>query len=598
MKSTIFSAVIFFLVSATSFSQQKTERLQKLGTENSSWTSVISGKAICEPKKTSYGFAVLTDGKMISACTDKGTKLWERGIPGRPEPYLTVFSSDFLLTVSDKTSLSLINPSGLTLWTIKVPFEITENPFVGRDSRIIVRGKNKIACYGVNGICKWILETQELCDTELLELNDGTILALLESAKNGKSAGIRFSPFGNIIEEISFTGIIQSALSCPDGILLSFNGGGAGMCSVENSKTSTKWTIPYSDRAFSNTNASGGSKFAVLSNHRAALAVCGSGAVKTRILVFSTYDGRVSDWFNADCSFNESIYFSSNSDDNIFVCDKNKGFVQATNGDVLWGALLPEKPDIFSSWNFMSFTKKNYLVLCSNSWAMAGFRTLYKIQKKNTERQKKLNYNNFYKDSSKGLHTIELSEKLPERYIGTNRKKDLQNGRYGEKETEYISALISLCNDYNKKLIQSNSGARVEQKMIYLRDTTGMQDFFSQLELFGTDTFFPYLASFIRLEKDDANLQTILRSVSEFGYDPDGSILNAIDIRSHNMPAAKSRNFILICDAVYEICRFMGRPALYSHGMELLTKFLYPQYESSVRDYARNTLTKIAGLKI
>ena len=133
MKRTIFSEIIFLLISIAIFPQQKTGRLQKLGTENSSWTSVISGKALCAPKKTSYGFAVLTDGKMISACTDKGTKLWEKGIPGRPEPYLTVFSSDFLLTVSDKKSLSLINPSGLTLWTVQVPFAITEEPFIGRD---------------------------------------------------------------------------------------------------------------------------------------------------------------------------------------------------------------------------------------------------------------------------------------------------------------------------------------------------------------------------------------------------------------------------------------------------------------------------------
>ncbi len=598
MKRTLFSAIIFFLVSFAFFPQQKAERLQKLGTENSSWTSVISGKALCAPKKTSYGFAVLTDGKMISACTDKGTKLWEKGIPGRPEPYLTVFSSDFLLTVSDKKSLSLINPSGLTLWSVQVPFAITEEPFIGRDSRIIVRGKNKIACYGVNGIRKWILDTPALGGTKLLEMNDGTVVALLDSAKNGKSAGIRFSPFGSIIEEISFAGIIQSAFSCPDGILLSFNGGGAGMCSVVNGKTSTKWTIPYSDRAFSNTNPSGGSQFVSLSNHRAALAICGSGAVKTRILVFSTFDGRVSDWFNADCTFNGSICVSSTNDDNIFICDKSKGFVQATSGDILWGAALPEKPDIFSSWNFITFTKENYLVICSNSWAMAGFRTLYRIQKKNKQKQKKTDYNGFYKDDSKGLAAIEFSEKIPERYIGENRIKDLQKGNYGQKETEYISSLISLCNDYNKKLIQISRNTRADQKMIYLRDTTGMQDFFSQMELFGTDTFVPYLASFINLEKDDSNFQTILRSVSDFGYDPEGLILNAIDIRSHNIPAAKSRNFILICDAVYEICRFMGRPALYSHGMDILTKFLYPQYESSVRDYARNTLTKIAGLKI
>lgn len=594
----LFLVPFFFIFFRFMTFPQQNERFQKLGAENSSWTSVISGKALCRPKKTSYGFAVLTDGKMISACTEKGVKLWEKGIPGRPDPYLSVFSSDFLLVVSDKRNLSLINPSGLTLWTVKVPFEIVENPFSGRDSRIIVRGKNKIACYGVNGICKWILETPALGGSELLELNDGTILALQASLKNGKSAGIRFSPFGAVVEEIVFSGEIQSARSCPDGILLAFNGGGAGMCSVSNGKTSTKWTIPYTDRAFSNTNPSGGAEFITLSGHRAALAVCGSGSVKTRFLVFSTFDGRVSDWFNTDCFSGNSFFTAATNDGGIFSCDKSKAFVQATNGDVLWSGILPEKPDIFSSWNFIAFTRENYLVLCSNSWAMAGFRTTYKIQKKNYEKTRKQNYGDFYKIVQNRLGAIEFSDKIPEYYVGESRKKTLQKGGYGEKETEYISALISLCNDYNKKLIQSSRNTRSEQKMIYQRDSAGMQDFFSQLELFGTDTFVPYLASFVKLEQDDSNFQTLLRSVSDFGYDPEGLILTAIDVRAHNISASKSRNFILICDAVFEICRFMGRPALYSRGMDILTEFLYPQYESSVRDYARNTLAKIAGLKI
>ncbi len=586
------------MVIKVSASGQKIEKLQRLSAENSSWTSVTGGKALCEPKKTSYGFAVLTDGKMISACTDKGKKLWERGIPGRPEPFLTVFSSDFLLTVSDKKNLSLINPSGLTLWTAEVPFSVTEDPFIGWDSRIIVRGKNMIACYGVNGIQKWILKTNGLSSEKLLELNDGTIIALLDALKNGNTVGIRFSPFGNIIEEISFAGAIQSAFSCPDGVLVTFNGGGAGMCRVIDGKTSTKWTIPYSDRAFSNTNASGGSKFIGLPGHRAALAICGSGAVKTRFLVFSTFDGRVSDWFNADCDFSGSTCVSEADGGNIFICDEKKAFVHTTEGDVLWGGLLPQKPDIFSSWNFITFTKENYLVICSNSWAMSGFRTLYRIQKKNKERPQKPSYRNFFKNNSKSLETIDFSDRIPSQYIGTDRIKILKKGNYGEKETDFISALISLCDDYNRKLIQSNSGARVEREMIYRRDTLGLQDFFSQLELFGTDTFVPYLASFLKLEKDDANFQVILRSVSTFGYDPDGLILDAIDIRAHSIPASKTRNFIIICDAVYEICRFMGRPALYSHGMDILTDFLYPQYESYVRDYARNTLAKIARLKI
>lgn len=605
IKKSIF-VFLSFWISVYSFSQQNIQDSSKntirqniLSTENSSWTSVLSGKAVCAPKKTSYGFVVLTDGKMISACTDSGVKLWERGIPGKPEPYLTVFSKDFILTVSDKKNLSLINPSGLNLWTVEVPFEITEEPFVGRDSRIFVRGKKSVACFGINGICKWILETSALRNIPLLEMNDGSVLAVLEATENGKSSGLRFSPFGEILENITFKGQIQSAKSCSDGILLSFYGGGAGMCAVKDGKTFTKWTIPYSDRAFSNTNASGGSSFLALSNHRGALLISGSGAVKTRVLVFSTQDGHVSDWFNIDCYFDEIACSAvTNDSESIFTCGKTQAFVNSTNGDLLWSALLPKNPDIFSRWNFISFTQGNYLVICSSSWAMAAFRTTYRLTKKNRTKEKKLNYDNFYKIDKSYFFMNDMLESIDSRYTGSNRQFALKKGGYGKKEIEYVSALLSVCDDYSSFLSSENSRKVGAQKSIYRRDQTGMHEIFAQISLLGTDSFPPYIAKFIRLEKDETNFQSILKNISTFGYDPEGMILDAIEIRTKSILTSKTAEFKLVCDAVYEICRFMGRPALYEHGMKILTDLLYPQYNSAVKDYARNTLTKIAGLKI
>lgn len=593
---------LLFALSFLSFylsSQQSEVRLQKLNTENSSWTSVISGKAICPPEKTSYGFAVLTDGKMISACTDAGIKLWEKGVPGRPDPYITVFSSDFLLTVSDKSNLTLTNPSGLTLWTVKVPFVITESPFIGRDSRIIVKGKKNVACYGVNGICKWKLDTPVLKGLPLLELNDGTIMAMLDSAFGGKTSAIRFTPFGEIIENITFTGIVQAASSCSEGVLLSFNGGGAGMCAVKDNQTFTKWTIPYSDRAFSNTNPTLGSRFHEISNHRAVLLIGGSGSVKTRVLVFSTFDGRVSDWFNVDCNYKDISCSSVTSDnENLFISDGHHAFVHSTNGDIQWNGLLPVSPDMFSKWNFITFTRENYLVICSTSWAMAGFRTSYKLSRKNQSKPAKKNYKDYYSIDSSFIDFMGLNDKIDEKYTGKNRQKELLAGNYGSKEVEYASALFSFCKGYNADLSQNFSGARVQQKSIYKRDQESVQDILVQLSLFGTDDFVPYLSNFLKFETDDTNFLSVLKSISLFGYDPDSSILNSIEYRLKKIPSSRTTEFYLLCDAVYEVCRFMGRPALYSHGMEILTQLLYPQYDSSVRDYARNTLTKIAVLKI
>lgn len=137
MKQNVFFSLIISIFCATFCISEE------LSSQTADWTAVISGKAVCTPCQTSYGMAVLTDGKMITACSNSGKILWERPVPGHPEPLLTVFSSDFLLTVCDKKNLSLVNPSGLTLWTAKIPFQTEENPVTGRDSRILVKGKKK-----------------------------------------------------------------------------------------------------------------------------------------------------------------------------------------------------------------------------------------------------------------------------------------------------------------------------------------------------------------------------------------------------------------------------------------------------------------------
>mgnify|MGYP002510493588 CR=1 FL=1 len=209
MNKKIYLIAYFLFLIQLAYSQNLEQSNSKkhiltLSNENAVWNTVISGKAICQPCETSYGFAVLTDGKMITACSNNGTKLWEKGVPGKPNPYLTVFANDFLLTVSNEKNLTLINPSGLALWTKKVPFNITNNPYAGRDGRIFVRGKKNICCYGINGILKWQIETPELNkNIPMQELNDGTILCFLTETVQGKSKAIRFTPFGQILENIT-----------------------------------------------------------------------------------------------------------------------------------------------------------------------------------------------------------------------------------------------------------------------------------------------------------------------------------------------------------------------------------------------------------
>ncbi|HAC31900.1 MAG TPA: hypothetical protein DCF70_04675, partial [Treponema sp.] len=59
-----------------------------------------------------------------------------------------------------------------------------------------------------------------------------------------------------------------------------------------------------------------------------------------------------------------------------------------------------------------------------------------------------------------------------------------------------------------------------------------------------------------------------------------------------------TKKAVLICDATYSIVQFMGRPALYRQGKNILSHFLYPQYDKAIRDYAAQTLKNIIKLEL
>lgn len=571
---------------------------QELNTSNSDWTVVSGGKALCKPQTTSYGFAFLTDGKMLCAVSENGKKLWEKGIEGKNASFLKVFSSDFLLVVSDKKNISLVNPSGLTLWTKKLSFEIITEPVLGRDSRIFVTGKHSVACFGVNGVCKWKIDLEPLKKISPVEMNDGSIIVFHEKSKNNRTSGTRISPFGEILETISFAGNIVNSLTLPQqGVLLVFSGNGAGLCVVKENQTVTKWAIPSADKVFDLCTASLGANFILLKNQKSALALA-KNSNESRILVFRNSDGFVTDYFDVPIKYTELSCCKSTFDgQNIFISDRKNAILTTSEGRSIWKGKFPPS----NSWNFCAFTNKNYLVICSNSWVLTGFRTFQRLSSNNANtknQRQKATYRNFYNINGSVNNLYIFNEKIPSELIGTNRIKLLQEGNYGSKEKEIAFSIISVSNAYLNFLTTSNTGARLEKKSAFETDTTGLGELIVQTGLMGTDECQNILASIIKSEDKNIQLYNALKTVSNFGYDPDGQILNALDNRRAVTPTSNSYILIELCNAVYSVCRFMGRPALYKHGMDILTTLLYPQYDNKVREQARKTLSEIAKLNI
>lgn len=594
--------LIFSFISVLFISAVFAKEPAVLSADNADWTAVIGGEAVAPPEQTSYGFVVLTDGKMLSACTEKGVKLWEKSIPGRPEPFFSVISKDFIVTVSDKSTVSLINPSGVVLWSKKVSYQIVEPVMSGKDSRFFVKGRRNISCFGINGVCKWSIDTPKLSTVPLMQLNDGTVLAVLANTENGKSTGLRISPFGTVLETIRFAGIVSHAMTVPDGVLLSFASGGFGLCSVDKNMTDTKWAVPSDDFAFKSSSPEKGSRFVGLSGTVSSL-ILSSSESSSKIILFENSSGKILNIFHADeIDFSRlSCAAAASGGSALFLSDAKNGKIYNIDGKPVWSAALPVSSSRAGNWNYITYTKNNVLVICSKSWVMNGFRTVQNVsQKKNTVLEQQMakqpaRYENFY--------TIDTAQfgsyaQFDERIRGTEQIQLLQNGMYGEKEVEFTSKIISACRAYNAALASSHTGARTDEKPIFSDDTIGLQNVIAQLSLLGTDEVPPLLASMLVAEKNVGMLTVLLKACGTCAYDPEERMLRAIENRLLTLPPRNSSACIAASDALYEICRFMGRPAFFSHCLEMQKSLLSPQYDNTVHEAVRKNLSKTAALKM
>lgn len=602
MKRLAFLYASFILTLSAAFSAEQIS----LSADNADWTCVIGGEAVTSPVQTSYGFVVLTDGKMISACTENGTKLWEKPVPGRPDPFLTVISKDFLVTVSDKKTISLINPSGVVLWSKKLPYQVTESALPGKDARFFVKGKKNISCFGINGVCKWSIETPPLSSIPLVTLNDGTVLAVLLNSENGKSSGIRISPFGTVLETIRFAGIVSGAMSCDYGVLLAFSSGGFGLCAVNEKEklTGTKWAVPSNDYAFQSASPSKGTEFVPVSQSLSALLLSSSGK-SVKVILFENRTGKIVNIFYADGMdfLRLSGAAGASGGEGIFLSDDRTGRVYDTAGNIVWSAELPSASSRAGNWNCLSYTKNNVIVICSKSWVMNGFRTVQRLSgKKNVSSvQKKsgnpVRYENFYNIDT-AQFSMYFSESLGEDILGKNRISVLQKGMYGADEINFASKLFSVCKAYSQLLASAATGARAEEKSIFYRDTIGLHSAVTQLSLLGTDDVPELIASLIQTEKTTQNLVFLMQAAGRCAYDPDGRMLRAIEKRLLTLPPRNTTVLVALSDAAYEICRFMGRPAFFSHCMEIQKSLLSNQYDNTVHEAVRKNLSKTAALNM
>lgn len=563
--------------------------MQELSKENCSWSVVSGGKFVIKPETTSYGITGVLDGRTIISVSDSGTVLWEKPFGADKNSFISTVSDDFTVAVTSLSrKITLINPSGLPLWSKVLDYEVTEKPFEGRDGRFFLRGKNNLSCYGINGICKWEITTEEQNSIPLQELPDGSLVIFLKNTDGGKTKALRISPFGRTLEEITFAGEVVSSATCRDGVLLVFSDGSAGLFSLEENKAVNKFVI--SSKAF----RSNKENFFVADRFSSSVFFVTQNSSSIKAFSVNTESGELPLEILVPDMLIKNLTECIISGDAFFISDSKSAYFFNSKGICLWNAKLPERTKT-TKWNFALLNGNNTLLLCNENWSLDAYVVSQKASS-HKSRNELSGYPDYFKADSSVYGTIYL-QTFDRNFTSEERIRELRNGKYGEKEISYTSEFLSAIKAYNQYNASSNFGARTETP-VFKTDSAGFERILIQFPFYGSKEISALWAGALEKETNITFLNTLISGIQKNAYDPEEKLMEALLSVSASLSPRNSSTAEEICDAVYALCRFMGRPAYHKCAKTILSNFMYPTYSQKVRTKARDTLKKIVELNI
>ncbi len=504
------------------------------------WRSVVGGDVVVPPKLTSYGFVSMSDGRILNASTEQGTVIWRESIKGKPSKYFSVTDSDFIyLTTHNASKLSLYNPDGTLLWQIELESPTVSDPFPGKDGRVFIQEKNAVSCYGTMGTLKWRLALPAASNFPLVELNDGSLLYVLAQQKEYSSIALRISPYGEILEEIEFFDSISILQSHKDGVIISFENGLVGSCSVVDNELIHTWSAESSNSILIPIDIIlGETGFCVLFSN---------GIIREYSLI-----NQEQFWeYQLPQNFiNQDVYSRYVDNGYIFATSKNATYFSSQKTG-FGGRKEWEKTITYTGQaSFPIVTHSGYLVLSHDNWVIAGYKLADFAEKKITEKKKNSKeYVDFYPRTEQTWYDI---QKL---------LFSLHGGNYGVLEAEYKSYL-----DY----------CIFEFQLEYMNNKKNT-DFASKSKVYVATSFFEsshynYVIPLILENEIDSYFITLaLQIAANIAYDPNGIMIESIKNYYYEYRTRLSEGITIeVINAVYSICTYMGDGAFLDGGKEIL----------------------------
>lgn len=561
--------------------------LEQLSNYNPSWTAVLPGTTLCQPEITSYGFCIATDARNLMGYSSEGKLLWEKKIGRIRKLSLTALRGDFILFHDQNSNIiKLFNPSGSEIWSKSLDFKPAAKPFAGRDGRFFIHGEGNLVCYGINGIVRWRLKTKTQKEMPLQELPDGSVIVFLAD-EDGKTKGLRFSPFGEELEDITFAGSVKNSYTCSQGILLTFTDGSAGLFSITDGLTKSCWV----------TSVKAGNPLFIVNNDKSDFRLLSLLPESISVYKINVSDGSENSCVKINGINGNTLLVSDFNDSGIFLADSQKAVLIDREGKELWAAKMPagiKTKEI----NQIAYLNDDYLLFCSKNWSMNAYHTKQSTSKYSADKTVSKNihfdYSSFVPLDLSEINYFTQSSFYSE-IKNPERQKLIKNGNFGLQEKEWLTQTLSIARLSYLDSTSSDFGTRME-KSVFQTDSSGFEEILVQLALLCTDSTQSACADILSRSKNKANCRAILANL--YGYDPDGKLLSAIEKNAELAGTKDSVYCNIICDAVYSICLFMGRPAYNKQGKDIIKRFMGANYSSNTRIYARDTLKKIISLEL
>lgn len=580
----VFLAFNFFLY-PQSFLEKEINIADSLATD----VAVLGGNISCQPIRTSYGYAATGEGRQLYGFTQEGKILWQTAIQDRNVKFLSVFAEDQLCTVSVSvdSKLSLLNSSGLLLWSSSVDFIVEDSPLQGIDGRIFVRGERNLACFGMKGTQRWIISTENQdLSVKPAALNDGSIAVFMNEASDGKFSMQRFSPYGKLLEILQWNSKPIQAETIQDGMLVAFEDGLIQKLSVENDKIKKLWKIDSK-----NSKIDSPAKLIPDKKNNETAIVYGS---PSKIVVVKNAAGKILKEFRTEIE-SRKFKYTTVSAQGITICTETNGYCYRKDGSIIWKVKFDPSKKI----KYLFTSDSGYIVFCNDNWSMELFQTRLNLNKntnsfvpyKLKQIENKVEKNYVPSSTQYGqLIDEELLEKM---------KKDFEDGNYPDKEEQFTAMLSAELKQMSREWFEIKS-RELHEELFFDSNVEYSRKIFeilgeSQIILCRSE-----LISMIRNVSDPYLLQQVIQCAGKMSWDPDGQILKTIDYLMNTKKIGPKDTAILnaIADATFEICRFMGRPSFFSMGSKILGYMLFPQFPDEIRHKAIETMEKIKESKL